>query len=78
MAYALFFAFGLVEFDFDLAEAAVGRFVRRFIGEQVLLAQILFELREGLVKLAVAFGKDGASAGRFADAFEAAFEFAHI
>src|SRR5262245_44676347 len=60
-------------FDFQLPESSVGDFVLRFIGEQVLLAQVLLQLRESLVQVAAAVRKDGAPAGRFREFFERAF-----
>src|SRR5215467_9669365 len=59
--------------NFKLAEAPVGGFVFRLVGEQILLAQVLLQLREGLVQVAVVFREDGAPAGRFGEFFEHAF-----
>src|SRR5215475_15893374 len=59
--------------DFQLAEATVGCLVLRLIGEQVLLAQVLLQLRERLVQVAWAFREDGAPAGRVGEFFEHTF-----
>src|SRR6266540_3200993 len=59
--------------NFKLAEAPVGGLVLRLIGEQVLLAQVLLQLRERLVQVARVFREDGAPAGRVGEFFEHAF-----
>src|SRR5262245_42200599 len=56
--------------NFQLAETSVGGFVLRFVGEQILLAQVLLQLHEGLVQVARTFRKEGAPAGRFGEFFE--------
>src|SRR5262245_58087350 len=59
--------------DFQLAEGAVGGFVLRLISKQVLLAQVLLQLREGVFQIASAFREYGASPCLFSEFFERAF-----
>src|SRR5262245_51434716 len=68
-----FFGVSIYHPDFQFTEGAVGRFVLRFISEQVLLAEVLLQLRERAVQVAVVFRDYGSPAGRLRELFEHAF-----
>src|SRR4030095_11458791 len=59
--------------NFQLAEPAIGSFVLRFISQQVLLAEVLLQLRERGVQVAITFREYGAPPGRLGELFEDAF-----
>src|SRR5437016_5978914 len=58
---------------FDFAEAAVRRVVARLVGEQILLAHILFKLRESVVEISPSLRHESAPARRLAHLLEHAF-----
>src|ERR1043165_10178791 len=68
----LFAQFGVDDLDFDLAEGAVLRLVRGRVGDEVLRAQLVLNLREGRAEVFLVAREVGATARALADLVERA------
>src|SRR5207237_822912 len=69
-AQALFAQVGVGDVELDLAELPVARLVGRRVGDQVLRAQLLLNLREGRAQVFLILGEVGAPARVLGDFLE--------
>src|SRR5437588_575073 len=72
-AQFLFAQFGVDDLDLDLAERAVLRLVRGRVGDEVLRAQLVLNLREGRAEVFLVAREVGAASRALADLVERAF-----